>query len=71
MTKKMDFKKKKSFGRMGTPRCTDFIIVKMCPTLGPAPTREGLRTTNNMINQVFGDVFYFLFLGGVVGTVVM
>lgn len=56
---------------MGTPRCTDFIIVKMCPTLGPAPTREGLRTTNNMINQVFGDVFYFLFFGGVVGTVVM
>lgn len=44
---------------MGTPRCTDFIIVKLCPTLGPVPTRDRLITTNNMINQVFGDVFLF------------
>lgn len=51
---------------MGTPRCTDFII-QMCPTLGPAPTRQRFRTTNNMMNQVFGDVFYFLFFWRGVG----
>lgn len=52
---------------MGTPRCTDFIIVKTCPTLGPAPTRERLITTNNMMNQVFGDVCLFPVFGGRVG----
>ena len=41
-----------------------FIIVEMCPTLGPAPTRERLITTNNMMNQVFGDVFLFPGQGG-------
>lgn len=40
--KEMDLKKKKkSFGRVGTLEDVQILLLlKMCPTLGPEPTRE-------------------------------
>lgn len=54
--------KKKSFDSVGTPWCTDFIIINIiintCPTMGQTPTRERLRMTNDMINQVFWCILF-------------
>lgn len=50
----------KSFGR--TPRCTDdIVIVEMCPTLGPASTRQESEDEFQMNQVYYGDVLYILF----------
>lgn len=51
---------------MGAPRCTDFLIVDVSNSGPRAHKRESI-TTNNMINQVYGDVFLFSVCWGRVG----
>ena len=43
------------------------LLWKCVPSLGPETARERLITTNNMINQVFGDVSLFPVFRGRVG----